>query len=316
MRSPAELVNLEIVSPDNFRAPQEFLYRPSTGRAVFGGQVIAQALLAACRTVTNFQVHSFHCYFLLPGQTTESITYSVQRLRDGRNFCTREVEARQNGGVIFVMVAQFAAAVNRNLGLRYSASPPNTPPPEALISLAEFLAENHGGLSASARSLVERGLRSPVPVDQRFVHPAFLRDDQSRRGEAVKYFEGGIVGGNGEVREAPRRIFWLRVTEEVIDEGLHPIVFSFISDWPVLNTALEPLGKAIADRLTFIASLDHTIWFHRQGLKVDSWLLFDMTCQQASSERALVLCHVWNQNKELMATVAQEGLIRVKQAKL
>ena len=316
-RSPAELVNLEIVSPDYFKAPQELLYRPSTARAVFGGQVIAQALHAASQTVSrNFQVHSFHCYFLLPGRTTESIYYSVQRLRDGRNFCTREVEAKQNGGVLFVMVAQFAAAVDLNRGLRYSASPPHPPPPEALISLAEFLAENPAGLSASARSRVERGLRSPVPVDQRFVHVAFLRADKSRRGEAVNYFEGGTVGGNGEVRDAPRRTFWLRVTEEIKDDSLHPIVFSFISDWPVLNTALEPLGSSITDRLTFIASLDHTIWFHRPGLRADAWLLFDLTCQQASSERAVVLCHVWNQQNQLMATVAQEGLIRVTQAKM
>ena len=112
-------------------------------------------------------------------------------------------------------------------------------------------------------------------------------------------------------------MFWLRVTTEIDENWLHAIVFSLISDWPVLNTALEPLGHTIEERLTFIASLDHTIWFHRPGmLKIDEWLLFDITCQQATFERTVVIGHVWSLGKELLATIAQEGLIRIKPSKL
>jgi len=311
-RNPSELIHLEPAGPGVFAAPQALLYRPLSSRAVFGGQVIAQALHAASRTVSDFQVHSLHCYFLLPGRTSENISYAVEALRDGQNFCARKVAARQNGQVIFVLIAQFSKFVS--LGLRFSAPAPAVPKPADLISLAEFLAEV--GLSPGARARAERGLRSPVPVEQRFAHPAFLRGDKSRRAEAVEYFEGGKNGGDGEIRDPPRRMFWLRVTTEIEEGWLHTIVFSLISDWPVLNTALEPLGHSLADRLTFIASLDHSIWFHRPGLRVDSWLLFDLTCQQASSERTLVLGHIWNEESELMATISQEGLIRIKPSKL
>jgi acyl-CoA thioesterase II len=281
-RSAEELVallDLETIDVNLFRGTQ-----PDTRlQRVFGGQVAAQALVAGARTVEPPKtVHSLHSYFLLPGDTAVPIVYDVERIRDGRSFSTRRVVARQHGRPIYYMTLSFQVPED---GLSHQDVMPDVPSPSESPDLAELLSKG----SASAAKWLEEW----AALELRWV-------GDSRPG-------GGTIDG-GE-RPAQSRI-WIRVAGVLTEDPLmHQAAFTYLSDLSLLGSALVPHGIRVGDPRLQSASLDHTIWFHRP-LRADQWLLYDQHSPSASGARGLGIGRVFGDDGGLVATVAQEGLIR------
>lgn len=270
-----DLLKLEQTGEDHYRGQSHFMGSPN----VFGGQVLGQSLHAAAVTVPQRCVHSLHAMFLLPGNHRLPIDYEVERVRDGGSFSTRRVVACQEGRRIFVMSASFQAAEE---GLSHQRPMPASPDPDTLASsIAEW------------KKLADAGKRlfRPVPVDFRADHPGDIY--------------GGHTGKTGKQ-------VWTRAPVALPDDALtHETLFAYVSDYGLLWTALQPHGIFMGDPRLQIASLDHTIWFHRP-FRMDEWLLFAMESPNASGGRGLCFAHVYNRSGELVATVAQEGLIRLR----
>lgn len=273
-----DLLKLEQTGEDRYRGQSHFMGSPN----VFGGQVLGQSLHAAAVTVPDRRVHSLHSMFILPGNHRLPIDYEVERVRDGGSFSTRRVVAYQEGRRIFVMAASFQTEED---GLSHQRPAPASPDPETLPSSI-----------AAWKKLSEAGKRPfmPVPVDFRADHA------------------GDIYSGhNGK----PNKQVWTRAPIDLPDDTLtHESLFAYVSDYGLLWTALQPHGIFMGDPRLQIASLDHTIWFHRP-FRMDEWLLFAMESPNASGGRGLCFAHVYNQGGELVATLAQEGLIRIREKK-
>lgn len=276
------LLDLERIEVNLFRGQQ-----PDTERQrVFGGQVAAQALLASELTVPEgFAVHSLHSYFLRPGDTSVPIVYDVEALRDGRSFSTRRVVARQHGRPIYYLTANFQV---QEEGLDHQDEMPDVPPPEEAVSMADLI-RSRGGAAESVGSWE----REWSALDVRYV---------------------GISGmglPRNPARPAEARL-WIRVNGQLPDDPrLHRSAFTYASDLTLLGATLVPHGVTIADPRLQPASLDHTVWFHRP-FRADEWWLYDQTSPSASGARGLALARVFTQDGRLVATVAQEGLIRLR----
>jgi acyl-CoA thioesterase-2 len=270
------LLKLEQTGEDRYRGQSHFMGSPN----VFGGQVLGQSLYAAAVTVPERRIHSLHSMFLLPGNHRLPIDYEVERVRDGGSFSTRRVVAYQEERRIFVMSASFQ---NEEQGLEHQRPAPASPDPETLSSSVEEF-----------KKLAETGKRlfMPVPVEFRADH------------------DGGLYGGHiGK----PNKQLWIRAPLALPDDTLlHESLFAYVSDYGLLWTALQPHGIFMGDPRLQIASLDHTIWFHRP-FRMDEWLLFAMESPNASGGRGLCFAHVFNRKGELVATLAQEGLIRIRE---
>ncbi len=276
----ATLLDLERLEVDLYRGAQARTER----QRVFGGQVAAQAVVAATRSVeSQFVLHSLHSYFLRPGDTTVPIVYDVERIRDGRSFVTRRVSARQHGRPIYYMTADFQVP---EPGLEHQDRMPDVPAPEQGMPLVEL-----------ARS------RGPEVADQ-----------WEREWAALDIRHLGITGqGLPEDPDQPARArLWIRVDGELAaDPTVQQAAFTYASDLTLLGAALVPHGIHIASPRLQPASLDHTIWFHRP-FRADEWWLYDQFSPFAGGARGLALARVFSQSGELVATVAQEGLIRVR----
>jgi acyl-CoA thioesterase II len=278
-----ELLDLESLDVDLFRGRQ-----PVTDRQrVFGGQVAAQALIAGIRTAEDdLHVHSLHSYFLRPGDTAVPIIYDVERLRDGRSFSTRRIVARQHGHPIYFMTANFQRIEG---GFDHQDEMPSVEGPEAGIDFGE-LASSRGDTSGSFAkewaSLEVRYLGNSANVG------AYnLKDDPSRPARAQ---------------------LWIRVNGRLPDDSnVHLAAFTYASDLTLLGATLVPHGITIANPGLQPASLDHTIWFHRP-FRADEWWLYDQWSPSASGARGLALARVFTEDGTLVATVAQEGLIRMR----
>ena len=273
-----DLLKLEQTGEDRYRGQSHFMGSPN----VFGGQVLGQSLYAAAVTVPERRVHSLHSMFLLPGNHRLPIDYAVERVRDGGSFSTRRVVAYQEGRRIFVMSASFQAEEE---GLSHQRPAPASPDPETLASSI-----------ADWKKLSDAGklLFCPVPVDFRADHP------------------GDIYGGHDG---KPSKQVWTRTPIPLPDDRLtHEALFAYVSDYGLLWTALQPHGISMGNPRLQIASLDHTIWFHRPFC-MDEWLLFAMESPNASGGRGLSFAYVYNRAGELVATLAQEGLIRIREKK-
>lgn len=269
------LLDLEQLDTDLFRGQQ-----PETIRQrVYGGQVAAQALIAASRTVDEgFQVHSLHSYFLLPGDYNVPIIYDVERIRDGRSFATRRVLARQHGRPIYYQSLNFQRAEE---GLEHEDVMPEVKAPEEGLDLMQLMAERgtDDGLSKEWAALDVRWLGSSAyGLDPDPMHPAKAQ-------------------------------VWIRVDGRLGDDPMeHLATFTYASDVSLLGATLAAHPEHGPQKVQ-MASLDHTIWFHRP-FRADEWWLYDQWSPSASGGRGLALGRVFTQDGTLVATVAQEGLIR------
>jgi acyl-CoA thioesterase II len=256
------------------------------GRSVFGGQVIGQALVAAARTVEGREPHSLHAYFLLPGDMTRPIVYQVDNIRDGRSFTARRVQAIQKGRPILSMIASFQTP---EPGLSHQAPPPAVPPPESLTPVEELQAKwvHEAGDSISPR--VREALSRPWAIEFRPIAPRNPIAPDAR---------------------PPVQQFWLRARERMGDSPmLHRCLLAYASDFALIGTALLPHAKSWYQPEMIVASIDHAIWFHRSA-RIDEWLLYVMDSPGAQSARGLARGLIYDRAGNLVASVAQEGLMR------
>lgn len=272
-----ELLDLEQLEHNIFRGQN---YQAPWQR-VFGGQVLAQSLNAAYRTVPDERTaHSIHAYFILPGDISVPIIYDVERIRDGGSFTTRRVVAIQKGRPIFNMAASFQLSQE---GLDHQLPMPDVPPPDGLKTDVEILESLEGDIPK-----LLRGALIPRPVEFRPVE----------RLEALA--------------QAPHWHIWMRAKGELpMDKRLHQQLFTYASDYNLLYTALLPHGDEIEKQMPQLASLDHALWFHRP-FRFDEWLLFALESPSASGARGFSRGSLFTRNGTLVASVAQEGLMRLK----
>ena len=265
---------------------EESLFRgvsPQVGwQRVFGGQVIGQALVAAYRTVERRTAHSLHAYFLRPGDPTVPIMYSVDRIRDGGSFSTRRVVAVQHGQAIFSMGTSFHKLEE---GLAHQMKMPDVSPPESLASEAELKELLIDRLPPQVKSYWERERPIEIrPVDlTRYLSP--------------------------EKRTATQQM-WIRATGELGDDlPLNQCVLAYASDFTLLDTALIAHGRFIFDPTLMLASLDHSVWFHRR-FRIDDWLLYAQDSPSSGGGRAFCRGTLFTRSGELVASTTQEGLVR------
>lgn len=255
-----------------------------TGR-VFGGQVFAQALVAARRTVDEpREAHSMHGYFLREGDLKAPIVFFVDRPRDGGSFTSRRVTAIQHGEAIFHLSASFHA---KQTGIEHQSPMPDVPPPEHFRSELEILRENASELPERIRHV----LTQDRPIDFRAVRPA----DPLHHGKTE-----------------PLRQVWFRVSQPLPNEPIaHQAILAYASDYGMLPTALLPHDVSYRDPRLLVASLDHSLWVHRD-FRADDWLLYSIDSPSAHGARAFVRGQVFTRDGTLVASVAQEGLIRLR----
>lgn len=256
---------------------------------VFGGQVVAQSLVAAQRTVSDDRhVHSLHGYFMLPGDPSIPIVYSVDRIRDGSSFTTRRVVAIQKGHAIFSLEASFQKDED---GLDYQRPmPADVPLPEALDERKELIARTSLDIPEYIRRYWERDR----PIDMK---PVTLEHYISR--EPLP----------------PRQNVWVRANGSVpADRALQSAVLAYLSDMTLLDTATFPHGRAVFDPDLQVASLDHAMWFHRPD-DLSGWLLYSQDTPSSSGSRGFTRGTLYSRSGTLVASVAQEGLIRLKRSR-
>ena len=273
------LLTLERVEANLFRGFNQDIGSYS----VFGGQVLAQAMAAASATVEKRDMHSLHGYFLRAGDIKSPIIYDVDLIRDGGSFTTRRVVAMQHGRAIFNASMSFQEAEE---GLSHQSEMPDAPPPESLASEQEVRFATADLLPEDQREMfVEQR-----PVEMRPVAPEEIWSADSY---------------------PPQQMFWLRVMTPVVGPlALHQAILAYSSDFYFLGTALRPHGKQFIRGDVQSASLDHAMWFHRP-FRIDEWLLYVMDSPAASGGRGLNLGKIYTREGVLVASCAQEGLIRV-----
>ncbi len=254
-------------------------------RRIYGGQVLAQALVAAQRTVDEDRpVHSMHGYFILAGDLSVPVVYFVDRLRDGGSFTTRRVTAIQHGRAIFNLAASFH---RHEEGLSHQLEMPDVPPPEEVRPELDVIRARADEIPERLRPI----LTQDRPLDFRPV--------------------GDEDPFDTSVREA-RRAIWVKTTGPLDDDPLHhQAVLAYASDYGLIVTALRPHGRTVRSPDMMVASLDHSIWFHRP-FRVDEWLLYVVDAPVSSGGRGFARGTYFTREGELVASVAQEGLVRVR----
>lgn len=273
-----DLLNLEELDDNLFRGQN---YLAPWGR-VFGGQVLAQAINAARRTVpTDRFIHSMHGYFILGGDLNHPIIYQVDRIRDGRSFTTRRVVAIQKGRAIFNMSASFQI---QEAGFSHQIKMPNVPPPHEVTTDVEWATQYKEQLP----DLYKRYQRKN-PVEFRPVE----KFDPIHKKPVPPY-----------------RNIWLKAKEAMPDDKqLHQEVLAYISDYNLMGTSLLPHRDKTQHVKMQLASLDHALWFH-EDFRMDEWLLYALDSPSSSNSRGLSRGNFFNQTGKLVASVVQQGLIR------
>lgn len=272
------LLRLEDLGGGGYRGQSQDL---GWGR-VYGGQVLGQALMAAGATVEGRRLHSLHSYFVRPGDTKLPIDYQVERVRDGGSFSVRRVVAFQSGQPIFNLSSSFQIAED---GYDHQSTMPDVPGPENIPNEQERARGYADKLPPDmlARATAER------PIEMRVVNP----DDH--------------FGGS---RLEPLRYVWIRAAGAVPNDPIvHQCLLAYASDWGLLATSLRPHGLSILSRKIQSASLDHAMWFHRD-FRIDDWLLYVTDSPSASGARGFTRGEVYDRRGRLVASAAQEGLIR------
>lgn len=276
------LLELEQLEVNLFRGAS----RDIGSAQVFGGQVLGQALTAASRTVEGRIVHSLHAYFLRRGDFNAPIVYEVDRSRDGHSFTNRRVVAVQHGEQIFNMTASFQVMEE---GLEHQIDIPQVPPPEELPDMVDVLRPQLDHMPERVRKFVE----APRPFEFRMVQPVNPLDPR---------------------KAPPARQVWFRTSGPVPgDESLHRRLLAYVSDFYLLDTATLPHGLSFFSSRIVMASIDHAMWFHRP-LRVDDWLLYAIDSPSASGARGFGRGSVFSRDGRLVASTAQEGLVRVVRA--
>lgn len=274
-----ELLDLEEIDRNIYRGTNERGER----QRLFGGQVAAQALVAAGRTVLGRTAHSLHGYFLRPGDPAVPVLYTVDRIRDGQSFTTRRVVAVQRGQAIFNMSVSFQIA---ETGYEHQQLPmPEAPPPESLPTWAER--------AERARDLLPPGsfpwVRGERPIDLRHV--------------AAPTFLGGEPRSGGN-------LVWFRAASRLPEDPfLHLCVVTYASDMSLLDTVVLPHGRSGPLGAVMMASLDHALWFHH-AVRADEWLLYAQDSPAAAGARGFARGSIFTRDGRLVASVAQEGLMR------
>jgi acyl-CoA thioesterase-2 len=276
------LLSLEELEQGLYRGQSQDIGLPQ----VFGGQVMGQALSAAQNTVEpDRQVHSFHSYFLLPGDTKKPIVYDVENIRDGGSTSTRRVKAIQYGRPIFYLTASFQ--LKNNQGFEHQNDMPNVADPEALKSDLDYAREYVHCLPEKVR----KKYTADTPIEMRQVN--FHNPLKPKVMKPERYV---WVRANGPMPESHRT---------------HQYMLAYASDFQFLPTATQPHGVSFITPGIQIATMDHSMWFHRE-FRMDEWLLYAIESPTASQGRALVKGHFYNQKGELVATTIQEGVLRDK----
>jgi len=274
-----QLIQLERIEEGLFRGQSEDIGRPQ----VFGGQVVAQALFAARQTVpAQRHVHSFHSYFLRPGDVTLPIVYQSVNLRDGKSFSARHVSAIQNGKPIFYLTASFQTL---EPGFEHQNAMPDVPPPEDFPSEQDIARRLSLSLPAGIREKMTRDR----PIEMR---PVVFHNP----------FQGTL--------DKPQRYVWFRARGHLPDDrDCHQYLLGYASDFNFLPTALQPHGRGYMEQGIQIATIDHAMWFHRP-FRFDDWLLYAVDSPSASGARGFVRGQIYRRDGILVASTAQEGVIR------
>jgi len=276
-----ELLELEPIELNIYRGSNRDI---GSGR-IFGGQVLAQALVAARRTVDeeDRSAHSMHGYFILAGDLDIPVVYFVDRLRDGRSFSTRRITAIQHGSAIFNMSASFH---RHEEGPTHQAPIPDVPPPEELRRDLEILRARADHIPPGLRDL----LTQDRPLDQRTVEPLDPFDPAPRPAKSH---------------------IWVRTMGALSHDPLHhQAVLAYASDYGLLGAVLLPHGRTFRDPDVMAASLDHAIWFHRP-FRADEWLLYEVDSPVLCGARGFARGAFYTRDGVLVASVAQEGVVRI-----
>ena len=276
------LLSLEKIEENLFRGGSQDL----GFRQLFGGQVLGQCVAAASRTVEEARhVHSLHGYVLRPGDARAPVVYQVERIRDGSSFSTRRVVAIQHGRPIFACSASFQYD---EPGFGHQPSMPEVPGPE------QFLCETE--LARRVEALIPERLRERALSDK----PIEIRPVTQINPFAPQACE-------------PVKYVWFRAAGNLPDEPqLHKLLLAYASDFNLLTTSLQPHGVSVFQKFMQVASLDHALWFHAD-LRMDDWLLYAMDSPWAGNARGFARGSIYNRAGQLVASVAQEGLTRVRE---
>ncbi|NNF51361.1 MAG: acyl-CoA thioesterase II [Gammaproteobacteria bacterium] len=273
------LMRLERLEDNLFRGQSRDIGSPR----VFGGQVLGQALAAAGQTVTGRAAHSLHAYFLRAGDVESPIVYEVDRSRDGRSFTSRRVVAIQHGRPILNLAASFQLEED---GLDHQAEMPRVPGPESLADSRHYKRE----VVSKVPEKMRRYLTTRRPFEFRHVEPPDLLAPRKRPAE---------------------QFIWFRALGELSqDPELHKVLLAYVSDYNLIGTATLPHGISFLQGNVQMASLDHAMWFHRQA-RLDQWLLYALDSPSASGARGLARGRIFTADGLLVASTAQEGLIRL-----
>lgn len=275
------LLQLEKLEEGLYRGESENLGLPQ----VYGGQVIGQALSAAHYTVDPARtVHSFHSYFLYPGDPEKPIIYDVEILRDGKSFSTRRVKAIQNGRPIFYLTASYHGEAE---GFDHQNTMPDIPGPENFASESELVAD----VAHLLPEKLQKMFCGEKPIEMRPVT---------------------VINPMKPQKAEPKQYLWMRANGTVPDNQLiHQYLLGYASDWGFLVTALHPHEVSLLTPKFQVATIDHSIWYHRP-FKMDDWLLFAIESPTASNTRGLVRGEIYNRQGDLVATAVQEGVMRFK----
>lgn len=276
------LFDLERLGDDRFRG---YSGQSNHGR-IYGGQVVAQALAAAARTMSSDRpAHSLHAYFLLGGDPQTPIDFEVERLHDGKSFSTRRCAAKQHGRTILTLAASFQI---EEPGLEHALAAPKVEAPENLAVTGALAERFQSFLPRAGRE----SLQEAAALDMRLVDPASLF--------------------GGEKAGAKPQYIWFRLVGPLPDDDrVHRLLLAYLSDMSLLSTALAAHGRTVFDADLQVASLDHALWLHRP-CRADEWLLFAQQSPNASGARGFARGEIFSRDGRLVASVAQEGLMRLR----
>jgi len=275
-----DLLALEPIGVNRFRGSSQDL----GFRNLFGGQILGQSLSAALQTLTSgeWAPHSLHAYFLRPGVVQDSVEFEVDVVRDGRSFCTRRVTASQKGRAILMMMCSFQRPED---GFEHMADMPQVKGPEGVPSQVELARKFQNFFPERVRDIYT----ADKPIEMRVLDPVNIFNPE--RTDPVKYL-------------------WMKADATMPDDAhYHTTMLAYASDFNLITTALHPHAVSVSQKDMQVASLDHSLWFHRP-FRMDEWLLYAIDSPNASGGRGLCRGQFFNQQGELVASVTQEGLMR------